>query len=1590
MERPLLNLAALRAGLGRRPRARLSLGQIADTDAPITLSRRQFLGVNVVGAAALSGLARPALDQVWRGPYEMAAAAGRVIFSVGGTPRWSIDPAVFDGSARVIAEQLESGTRVSLSGARFPGTAIPADFTCEITEGIVGSRMKLSLALGSAEFSVPFESWLAGGAQAETIARIEPVLCAMAPHVSLRLGGAARLVFAPDWSITAVGADLAGYTCPGVEARGDAVTIALADPASSMLAEPPAKATRVWLTRGAKPWQLEAALPAPEGARYEVADDAFSHLRVDIGSTGQGVVSAAVLEPGDAAGQLSLQPAGSLLGDGGEPFSLSLTDPRLAIASDGLRTETTLLAGIDERPTWMHSDDVSLQLGGGRHTPGLEAHSADGVLREFICEPGLHAVAAPMAGAVVEARPLVPQATVRLVADARLAQAPTRVPRSTTGPATRIEVKPEVGTGTALETVPVGTIRIPAEGGIVLAPLAAFAVDVIRRDDFLFLRFGFSNLTLQAGGGKPARLVKTEATKPAYITAQFPCQHIGEQAFVEGTGQPAPALPPIGARLSGPSRLVFKLPDAVNEIPYTLEALLSWSDYELAVAPTALPPPTLPQLVQAAGRDGVVAVSPRAVDGVGGKLGMRPEAIARPVTAIEAKRPQTAIVVSADPRFTAIKSTVGATLPVQALVVDLKLRPEIAEPTPLQTAIEAPYRLMLSPNRLAGWVHASAPVAHDGRIELWHTRLGVRSAKGSVYDSRYEYAEGQDGVLRTVAVHRSSYAHDYYRTLRAIWSPDYATPLPPAHDPPRPFLMSLHNNHRAQLVKLTADYSLKDALERTIQANRLMLTPLGAWLDVRYAEEIPPSSGGCSIEEWVHEATMGRDQYVRVVEKGYLFPFGHRASFVTVTERKFERSSVGIVAYLRQRYFIVVREPIKDFPALHQPNDGRAMPFERVQCTTLVTPDLNPPAQSKIAELNTTPSAGFWPRVGNDDFQFHFIGTDCDGQRCEFDAPIVFVGVQNMAGTTDPIAYNTAAMRIVVNHYNQTANRARRTADFSGQKLAVAESSPDKPGDTTLEINEVVFGAELAAPGVADANLETSNQTRSYPTMAWMQARIPAVAGIGAGDGGAVVLLDPTYVAKGWDGAANKGQVFVRLASSMAAGVVDEALKAADQAYSAAVEEAKRAAGEAVASVAAEALESAVDFAADKAGGLATPNMNITGLSRAFGPVGGAVSSLAKGEFDPKDFFAGAGAQILGGLNLSDIIPNSFGDGKNIPKLTAKPVYPGNDTLALPIAVDTSLYWSPDVIEFAIFKPASGCKFELNANLHTELAGGKSTYTINGIISKFAVDFFGFIIVHFARFEFRAASGQKTSVSPDISEVEFGGPLEFINELKDFLSFGEEGGLSIDLTPTKVVASFTLAIPEVAVGVLTIQNMSFTAALTIPFFGDPVRLRFAFCSRENPFILTVSMFGGGGFAAMEMGLDGMKLLEASLEFGGSLAFDIGVASGGIYVMAGIYFKWEETAEGGVTELTGYVRMGGSLSVLGIITISCEFYLGLTYSSAGNKVWGEAKLTVKIKLLFFSTSVSMSVRREFADPPRVTFKSLMPAKSIWDEYCDAFA
>ena len=212
---------------------------------------------------------------------------------------------------------------------------------------------------------------------------------------------------------------------------------------------------------------------------------------------------------------------------------------------------------------------------------------------------------------------------------------------------------------------------------------------------------------------------------------------------------------------------------------------------------------------------------------------------------------------------------------------------------------------------------------------------------------------------------------------------------------------------------------------------------------------------------------------------------------------------------------------------------------------------------------------------------------------------------------------------------------------------------------------------------------------------------------------------------------------------------------------------------------------------------------------------------------------------------------------------------------------------------------------------------------------------------------------------------------------------------SLTVDSQGVVAGYTLGVPNIGVGIFSIQNIALSAALSIPFTDRPAGVRFAVSERHKPFLVTVSLFGGGGFFAVGVSTKGIEEVEASIEFGGNISLNLGVASGGVSVMAGIYFGMK----GDIVELTGYLRCGGYLEVLGLISISLEFYLAFTYRKKGGKgseVWGQASLTVSVKIAFFSTSVTLSVERRFAgaDGDPSFAQSVTPPE--WAGYLQAFA
>jgi hypothetical protein len=868
-------------------------------------------------------------------------------------------------------------------------------------------------------------------------------------------------------------------------------------------------------------------------------------------------------------------------------------------------------------------------------------------------------------------------------------------------------------------------------------------------------------------------------------------------------------------------------------------------------------------------------------------------------------------------------------------------KPPITAPTDLQTALEIPYRLFLSPANKVGWLHGATPSTHAGRTELWHTRAGkfvtVKTSGGS-----------QQKLIET----------DLANTipLRAIWSTEFVDHgILPSFGDVGEFLAPMTANDRAQIVILTSGtsgYSVEDVqgnfsnfVPKPVQASRLFLSSLGGWLSSRGSWSpqpfYTPVTGGdrqiLDLSEWVHLATEGRDHYVKIVHEGYLYPFGHRAALIKVTERKVVPPDGGVVqfptAYLKQHMYVVVREREKRYGSAPFQFSKREMPlWQSVRIETLVTPDIDKPSTS-IANGTANPTS-FWINVGGTGYPFHMTATDLAGKKVNFLGQLIFMLESESSPTSVQSIYKGSG--------------DRRLCAVTGQKIAYANPSA---GDTTLKTNALFFDTEIteASPPYPTAPF--------IPTLDQATVTVPSLEQILGTSSPVNIQLYSKYLNSGMD--PNAG-VFAQISGT----------------------------------------PPSIAFSADKSGGFATPNLTLTALSARKGLVAGNPDDAAAGLINPQEFFADLNAKLFGKVPLKALIPVD-GSGKanadlNAPviKTSLKPNAKNPDTII------TKVSWTPqlqnyeeDPVHVDFNANGQTSALTLKAQLTRSLVGAPPQSDVSGEMTSFTVSLLGAIAISFDSLKFTSKNGQKISVKaelPSNSPITFIGPLEFVQKLADIIPPGIFGGKgpSIDLKPDKIRVTYTLGLPPISVGVFSLEHISIMTGLDLPYLDGNPAFEFAFASRGSPFLLTVECLGGGGFVHVVLDANGIQMVEGALEFGGEFSLSLGVASGGVRIMAGIYFQLTGTS----TDLAGFVDVSGEVSVLGIISISIDLNLTLSFQISNGKkmVQGRATLTVSIHVLFFSASVQISMEKSFGSDsgdPRIA-DVLSPAD--WAEYAAAFA
>jgi hypothetical protein len=237
-------------------------------------------------------------------------------------------------------------------------------------------------------------------------------------------------------------------------------------------------------------------------------------------------------------------------------------------------------------------------------------------------------------------------------------------------------------------------------------------------------------------------------------------------------------------------------------------------------------------------------------------------------------------------------------------------------PNARSTALELPYRIVLTADGAPVWTRPNEdPAASDPVTELWRTTTKQPQ-------------------------------------LRVVWSPELLSPPDPGpEDIGRPNAID-----RSEIAGQAPQLTNGD----------LTLSALGASVDLRAVLD-----DSASLASWRHVMADGRDTYVRLIARGALAPFGHRASVATVIDRVPSFATDGtMVEALRSTSILVVTEPVVDYAGQFPSDDHPPLPFRSVRLTTLVTTAVD--TSGDVVE--TVESA-------NVPFPFHLVATDLPGRR---------------------------------------------------------------------------------------------------------------------------------------------------------------------------------------------------------------------------------------------------------------------------------------------------------------------------------------------------------------------------------------------------------------------------------------------------------------------------------------------------------------------------------------------------------------------------------------------------------------------------------
>lgn len=1526
------------------------------------IDRRRFLGL--MGVASL--VFEPVTNTVgkWISPgFELEEGPGIVRVGIRGQPLWTIATGWFEGQPQLEVERLSEELRIRLRYAIFPGTLVSAAFEASVRRQSIGYSLDIAWDAFGQFHGDDFVQWLKGEASLSAPVPEGIAFLKEAGSGALRLGAHAKGTFHPDWSFSFEGDPGAVLTYKGRDFSGRRLSLVLNTPNSQSPLSGVAldKETLLELHPDSGAFDLlESDLFC--GQNLAVNPALFSTIFVETGQDIRGRDSLFFYQQQSAESAAGAQFVPDL--DLGEGQVIPLKRLHFARSFSGSHSEFALFGSLaGPIPLTLNGNRFDLEPATAGRLPDFELSGKGDAINRVVFAPHVGALSHP----IVQSQPLAMQFPKRQ----------------------RLLVKGEGVNENTIDGKP-ALVLDSGDGAFVALAGNQVLLPLLRTEDMVLLLFHFFNFQWDL----QRNTLKRVGNKDAAVAVYFPPQSIAEEVVQENSTSPrfGPDFHlPLDYRMAGLSRLVFRIPEQVQEIENNAEALLNWSAYTMMIHPrgrfdTITEPGNIPK--KPAEKD--FAVPKDLLDAVVLK-DQGQEEPARPEVAPPGQRPPRTVdapIAPAETEENTLADIVAGGFvipPVVAIDPELFLKDSYRTPRPFHTAIEAPFRMYLSPHEKLGWEHKTAGAPNPAQnalpfakntdalsgkqvYELWHTRSVEKQPSGgkSKYlDLDYRALWAKD-ANESVDHLPDPVSPESGRLIRVDREPDPSENRAGSEDSPNPeklpFISSLSANDRHKLVHLTSDYDLeydngKKYYPETLKVDLLLLSALGAYLDLE-GEWPFNSPGPLNIMRWVHRSTLGRDHYVQVAYAGYLMPFGHQAALIKVTSRRVmsEKDPVfkkqirdggnlakakdalhGAAALNFQRFYIVVKQPVKTYPAFGSQAGTEKIPFKQVELLTKRTPVLDLPLSAH--ELYTVGEDGdqgaFWAYSGGSPFQFRVAATDLEGRVVTFRLPMVFVN-RDIAEQRDSRADK---LSLIINAFRGYNREEFRSAKLGSQLMALAPPHLDKPEGTAFETKRLIFSA------IGNPN---SGDPRFFPILE--EARIYHTAINELTGQGAVIDVTPFYVE-----IDNGGKVFAKLVKSLP-----------------------------------------LDFGAsgsDKTGGILTPNLNITALSKTLGPIGGnfngALPPMSKNTMDPGDFFG----------DMGNLLPKLFGSIKLTDILKLDNVAPNLLRTVKDKKIILNYDWKPKVAEFGdkdtmvwFSAPEKGLVISVQMKKDLEDTGDPDI-TLDGTLRNFFIQLFQIIRLDFKEIGFYAKPGEKLDVFCDFKGITFVGPLEFVNVLQKVI---DPGGFVdppiLDVYPDRVEVGYDLALPATTVGIFSLRNIKLKALLTLPFIGyDPLTFNFRFCERNDPFAMSVAIYGGGGYLGLTVSPDGLKQIESAMEFGASFALNVGVASGSVKAVGGFYFSCELTGDGQSMVFESYLHIEGNLRVIRLISATLTFHLAMGFKSDGDfsTLYGEATVIVKVDVVLFSGEVEVTASRSISQCDAPTFSTSIE-EADWIAYAKAFA